>query len=359
MINDMIKKLNNLLIRAVEFGLFPDFIVRYGIRLLLRKRLYQIHSFNCEYAGEIQANMVSKMLNSPIAVNTNSANEQHYEVSDGFYQQILGDRYKYSCCFWESNNDCLDDAEIKALEITCRRANIQDGMKVLDLGCGWGSLSLWVAEHYPNCSVTSVSNSVSQHSFISKQAIDKKLNNIQVIVADMNDFDIDCQFDRIVSLEMFEHMKNYQKLYQKVSGWLLDEGLFFMHIFCHKSSPYEFIDKGPNDWMSRYFFTGGIMPSDDLPLFFQEDLVIQKRWRWNGEHYAKTSNAWLEAMDAKKKTLIPIIEDVYGVDDSKKWWQRWRIFFMSCAELFAFNNGQEWYVSHYLFRKQRANYNSE
>jgi cyclopropane-fatty-acyl-phospholipid synthase len=295
--------------------------------------------------------MVSMMLGSPIAVNTDSANDQHYEVPVNFYSRILGERYKYSCCLWDDETNNLDSAEIAALKKSCERAEIRDGFKILDLGCGWGSLSLWIAENYPNCSVTSVSNSSTQRDFIVNQAITNNLSNVRVIVADMNDFDIEDKFDRIVSLEMFEHMKNYQILYKKLSGWLVEDGLFFMHIFCHKSSPYEFLDKGVNDWMTRYFFTGGIMPSDDLPLFFQDSLTIQKRWRWNGSHYANTSNAWLKNMDQKKNELMPIIADVYGHDSAQKWWQRWRIFFMSCAELFAFNNGQEWYVAHYLFSK--------
>ena len=347
----MYKKLNNILIKFIELGYIPDFLVRSGIRLLLKKRLKEISSSNCEKADELQSSMVSMMLGSPIAVNTDSANDQHYEVPVNFYSRILGERYKYSCCLWDDDTNNLDSAEIAALKKSCERAEIRDGLKILDLGCGWGSLSLWIAENYPNCSVTSVSNSSTQRDFIVNQAITNNLSNVRVIVADMNDFDIEDKFDRIVSLEMFEHMKNYQKLYKKLSGWLVEDGLFFMHIFCHKSSPYEFLDKGVNDWMTRYFFTGGIMPSDDLPLFFQDSLTIQKRWRWNGSHYANTSNAWLKNMDQKKNELMPIIADVYGHDFSQKWWQRWRIFFMSCAELFAFNNGQEWYVAHYLFSK--------
>ena len=347
----MYKKLNRMLIKLVELGFVPDFLIRLGIRLLLEKRLKEISSSNCEESDAHQSSMISMMLESPIAVNTDSANDQHYEVPVEFYSYVLGNKFKYSCCHWGDDVTNLDSAEIAALKKSCERAEIKDGLNILDLGCGWGSLSLWIAENYPNSSVTSVSNSATQHDFIMNQVISKKLSNVKVIVADMNDFDIDEKFDRIVSLEMFEHMKNYQKLYQKISGWLVDDGLFFMHIFCHKSSPYEFLDKGVNDWMTRYFFTGGIMPSDDLPLFFQDSLTIQRRWRWNGVHYANTSNAWLKNMDLKKGELMPIIADVYGENSSKKWWQRWRIFFMSCAELFAFNNGQEWYVAHYLFSR--------
>tara|TARA_B100001063_G_scaffold82490_1_gene76918 strand:- start:708 stop:1757 length:1050 start_codon:yes stop_codon:yes gene_type:complete len=346
----MKKKLNNLALSMVEKGLIPDLFVRVGIRALLRKRLIDINSSECELADKNQMKMISVMNNSPIAMNTSSANEQHYEVLPEFYELVLGERFKYSCCFWDEDTNNLDTAEINALKITCKRAKLSDGQTVLDMGCGWGSLSLWIAENYPNSSVLSVSNSKTQKTFIENIAKSKNLTNINVITKDMKEFNTDKKFDRIVSLEMFEHMKNYKKLFNRVSTWLNNDGLFFMHIFCHKTVPYEFIDNGPNDWMSRHFFTGGIMPSDDLPLFFQDDLSIVKRWRWNGNHYAKTCNAWLKRMDSQESTIMPVLERVYG-DNKKKWQQRWRIFFMSCSELFAFSGGNEWYVSHYLFKK--------
>jgi len=346
----MKKQLNNLALSMVEKGLIPDLLVRIGIRALLRKRLIDINSSECELADKNQMKMISVMNNSPIAMNTSSANEQHYEVLPEFYELVLGERFKYSCCFWGEDTNNLDTAEINALKITCKRAKLSDGQTVLDMGCGWGSLSLWIAENYPNSSVLSVSNSKTQKTFIENIAKSKNFTNINVITKDMKEFNTDKKFDRIVSLEMFEHMKNYKKLFNRVSKWLNNDGLFFMHIFCHKTVPYEFIDNGPNDWMSRHFFTGGIMPSDDLPLFFQDDLSIAKRWRWNGNHYAKTCNAWLKRMDSQESTIMPVLERVYG-DNKKKWQQRWRIFFMSCSELFAFSGGNEWYVSHYLFKK--------
>ena len=346
----MKKKLNNLALSMIEKGFISDLLVRIGIRALLRKRLIDISSSECELADKNQMKMISVMNASPIAMNTSSANEQHYEVPPEFYKLVLGERFKYSCCFWDEDTNDLDHAEINALEITCKRAMLNDGQAILDMGCGWGSLSLWIAENYPNTSVLSVSNSKTQKLFIENIAKSKNLTNIHVITEDMKEFNTDKKFDRIVSLEMFEHMKNYKKLFNRVSSWLKDDGLFFMHIFCHKTVPYEFIDNGPNDWMSRHFFTGGIMPSDDLPLFFQDDLSIMKRWRWNGNHYAKTCNAWLKKMDSQESTVMPVLEKAYG-DNNKQWRQRWRIFFMSCAELFAFNGGNEWYVSHYLFKK--------
>jgi cyclopropane-fatty-acyl-phospholipid synthase len=237
------------------------------------------------------------------------------------------------------------------LELSVERAGIEDGMQVLDLGCGWGSLSLWVAEHFPNTSVTSVSNSATQREFILKQASDRSIRNIDVIVCDMNEFAIEKRFDRVVSIEMFEHMRNYGALFRHIGEWLLPDGRFFMHIFCHRSTPYEYIDKGPTDWMSRHFFSGGIMPSADLPLRFADELNIEKQWHWNGQHYVRTCNAWLENMDSSEDAIMLVLADCYGAANASLWWQRWRIFFMACAELFDYDEGHEWFVGHYLFRK--------
>ena len=221
-------------------------------------------------------------------------------------------------------------------------------MDVLDLGCGWGSVSLWVARNFPNAKVTSVSNSQSQHDDIVATAERMGLDNIQVHVRDMNEFEAPGTYDRVVSVEMFEHMRNYGELFRRISGWLKPGGKFFMHIFCHRTTPYEYIDKGPSDWMSRHFFSGGIMPSADLPLRFSGDLQIEQHWQWNGEHYEKTLNAWLAQMDSRKRTVMPILADTYGEENANRWWMRWRMFFMACAELFAFNGGDEWFVGHYL-----------
>jgi cyclopropane-fatty-acyl-phospholipid synthase len=244
----------------------------------------------------------------------------------------------------------LGEAEEAALEITCQRADIQDGMKVLDLGCGWGSLSLWIAGHFPRCSVTSVSNSASQRAFIEKEAALLGLSNIEAITADMNEFTTDKSFDRVVSVEMFEHMRNYGALFERISHWLTDGGLFFMHIFCHRSAAYEFIDRGPADWMSRHFFSGGIMPSGDLPSRFQDHLQLVEQWRWSGRQYQLTAEAWLENMDAKRAEVMPVLVSTYGKEDAQRWWMRWRIFFLAVSEMFGMDDGIEWGVGHYLFR---------
>ena len=346
-------KLNqNLALDLTESGLLPDRIIRHGIRRLLRQRLQEIDANNPERMAEAQHEFIQHMQQAAIALIPHKANEQHYEVPADFYLQTLGPNLKYSCCYWPTGVNSLADAEKASLEITCEHAGIVDGMRILELGCGWGSLTLWMARHYPNSHITAVSNSQSQREFILRHASEGGLHNLEVITADMNDFDTDSQFDRVVSVEMFEHMRNYQKLFHRVSNWLLPDGEFFMHIFVHRDTPYAFIDNGPSDWMSRHFFSGGMMPSDDLPLHFQDHLKLQQLWRWNGTHYEKTANAWLAKMDEHKEQLWPTFVKTYGRDFAQKWWMRWRMFFMACAELFGYDDGQQWYVSHYRFSKR-------
>ena len=337
-----------------ESGLVPDTVIRRGMRRLLERKLAEISAGNVEVASRTLRQFVAMMRRSPVALVPELANEQHYEVPAAFFNEVLGENRKYSCCHWSGDVSNLNEAEAAALRITVERAGICDGMKVLDLGCGWGSLSLWAAEHFPNASVTSVSNSQSQRDFIIGEAGSRGIRNIDVQVCDMNDFETGDTYDRIVSIEMFEHMRNYGELCRRIDSWLVPEGRFFMHIFCHRTTPYEYIDKGPSDWMSRHFFSGGIMPSADLPLLFPEHLNIEKRWQWNGMHYAKTCRAWLELMDSRRSVVMPILEDTYGRADAGRWWMRWRMFFMACEELFRFNKGEEWFVSHYRFKKAGA-----
>jgi cyclopropane-fatty-acyl-phospholipid synthase len=334
-----------------ESGLVPDAVIRAGIRRLLESKRKEIHSGDEEFAASALNTFVAMMNESPVAHVPDLANEQHYEVPADFFAHVMGDHLKYSCCYWPQESGNISEAETAALEMTADRAGIRDGMQVLDLGCGWGSLSLWIAEHFPNTSVMSVSNSTSQRDFITERARERSIGNIEVVTCDMNDFSTDRRFDRVVSVEMFEHMRNHGELFRRINNWLLPDGRFFMHVFCHRSTPYEYIDKGPSDWMSRYFFSGGIMPSADLPLRFADDLCIDKRWHWNGRHYARTCNAWLEKMDANEAAIKPVLADCYGEADASLWWQRWRIFFMACAELFDYDEGHEWYVGHYLFQK--------
>ncbi|MDH5344399.1 MAG: cyclopropane-fatty-acyl-phospholipid synthase family protein [Gammaproteobacteria bacterium] len=332
-----------------ESGLVPDALIRTGIRRLCARRKQEI-------AGQTDADIerfVENMNSAPVALVPDMANEQHYEVPAEFFSQVLGAHRKYSCCYWGGGVSSLDEAEEEALEITCRRAGLGDGMDVLDLGCGWGSLSLWIAAHYPNSRVTSVSNSRSQKRFIDATATGLGLKNLQVITADMNDFSSDRRYDRIVSIEMFEHMRNYGVLFERISRWLKADGLFFMHIFCHRSAAYEYVDAGPSDWMSRHFFSGGIMPAGSLPSRFQAHLELVDQWRWSGRHYQKTAEAWLSNMDSRKDRIMPVLAETYGRNDARRWWMRWRIFFLAVSEMFGSNDGREWGVGHYLLRPRK------
>lgn len=338
-----------LAIRGIEQGLVPDSFVRAGIRRLLRERLAAIHADCAEEGAQSCERFIADLARAPIALAPEKANEQHYELPADFFAEVLGAHRKYSSCYWCGDSTTLDQAEAAALSATCARAQLSDGLDVLELGCGWGSLTLWMAFHYPRSRITAVSNSQSQRAFIEAEALRRGLRNVEVITADMNGFDIGRQFDRVVSVEMFEHMRNWPALFGRARSWLRPQGLFFMHVFVHRSSPYAFVEQDDGDWMSRHFFSGGMMPSDDLASRFQDDLRLLHRWRWNGTHYQRTANAWLANMDARRATLWPIVEATYDRDEAARWWSRWRVFFMSCAELFGFNEGEEWWVAHYLF----------
>lgn len=338
-------------INWVEQGYIPDSLIRKGIQQLLKDRLNEIHADNVEKQTELKNLFVDDLRKSPIAMVPEKTNEQHYEIPAKFYDLVLGERNKYSCCFWDKNTPTLRKAEENALTITCLHAQLNNGQKILELGCGWGSLTLWIAQKHPQSHITAVSNSHSQRQHIEARAQALGLSNIEVITCDMNNFNLNQQFDRVVSVEMFEHMRNWELLFSKVAGWLNDDGKFFMHVFTHRQAIYAFEVKDSSDWMSEYFFTGGMMPSDDLPLYFQQHLEIETTWAWDGKHYEKTSNAWLQNMDNNKHEIMQLIKDTYGADNAQTWWMRWRIFFMACAELFSFDNGQEWHVMHYTFSK--------
>lgn len=340
-----------LAINWVEQGYVPDAVIRRGIRRLCTQRLDEISAGDAEKAAEATEAFVRGMDAAELALVPELANEQHYEVPARFFALALGPHRKYSGTWWAPETRTLGDAEAAGLSMTCARAGIADGQAILELGCGWGSLSLWMASHYPGSRITAVSNSASQREWIMAEARQRRLDNIEVITADMNLFDTKRRYDRIVSVEMFEHMRNWRALFGRVHDWLVPGGRFFMHVFCHRSTPYAFIDGGPSDWMSRHFFSGGMMPSDELPLRFQDKLRFVQRWRWDGRHYEKTANAWLANLDAHRDEALPVLAAVYGRDAASQWLQRWRIFFMACAELFGYRDGQEWWVSHYLFER--------
>lgn len=334
----------------VSRGLIPDFIIRTGIRKLLKDRLKEITPKPPQSIEDAKKRFVDMMKSSPLAVQTRDANEQHYEVPTEFYLYALGPNLKYSCAYFE-DGDSLSQAETKMLERTVSMARIQPGDKVLELGCGWGSLTLFMAKKFPTCQITAVSNSATQKAFIDQKAKERGLNNIKIITQDMNNFDTEERFDRVVSVEMFEHMRNYDILLSKISNWLNDKGTLFVHIFVHRSTPYLFEVKDNSDWMSKYFFSGGMMPSDDIFNFFPERFTLKEQVRYNGVHYSKTSEKWLNNMDRNKNKIMDIFKNHYGSKEADKWFEYWRIFFMACSELWKFDEGKEWFVSHYLLEK--------
>jgi len=342
------------LIALVERGLVPDVLTRMGIRRLLRERADQLRPHDCETRALSTERLLNAMSEGPIAVATETANEQHYELPTEFFQQVLGPHLKYSACLWGPDTRNLEQAEAETLRLSCERAELADGQSILELGCGWGALTLWMAAHYPHSRITAVSNSAGQRAYIEAQAEAQGLDNIRVITADINEFESEGGFDRVVSLEMFEHMRNWEELTRRVGRWLAPGGKLFIHIFCHRDFPYFFETDGDKDWMARHFFTGGLMPSDELPARFQRHLSLQRRWRMNGRHYGRTCRAWLDNLDAAGKTVRPVLEQTYGPEQANTWYNRWRMFFMASEEFFSFRAGEEWWVSHYLFEKPGA-----
>ena len=293
---------------------------------------------------------VAAMNAYPVAVHSDAANAQHYEIPDAFFGLILGAQRKYSCCLYADDGNTLDEAETLALLETCQHADLHDGQTILELGCGWGSLSLHMAKAYPNARIVSVSNSQSQRAYIERQAILRKLPNLKVITADMNDFTIDQTFDRIVSVEMFEHMSNWQELLARARGWLKADGSLFLHVFTSSRHSYRFNHaENADDWIGKYFFTGGIMPARDLPHRFLDLFTVEAEWRWSGENYRRTAMDWLDNFDARSEHIVPILKAVYG-KDANLWRRRWRLFFLATAGLWGHDGGREWGVGHYRMK---------
>jgi cyclopropane-fatty-acyl-phospholipid synthase len=330
----------------LEKDLLPDPLIRLGIRRLLAQRIRE------ESASYDAAAYVADLKTRPVAEETKAANEQHYEVPTAFYQRCLGRRLKYSGCLYPTGRESLDEAEEAMLNLYLERGRFADGQDILELGCGWGSLSLFLAERFPRSRITGVSNSRTQKQFIDAEAARRGLGNVRIVTADMNVFSAEAgAYDRVVSIEMFEHMKNYQVLFSRIAGWLRPGGLMFVHIFTHHRLSYHFVARDASDWMSRYFFTGGQIPAHDLLSHFQDDLKLESDWRVSGTHYQRTAEHWLQNMDRHKAELMPLLAATYGPDQARKWWVYWRVFYLSCAELWGYRGGEEWLVSHYLFRK--------
>lgn len=343
--------------RWLERGLLPDWLVRFGIRRQLRARLRQEQADDPEVAAERLRAWLAQCDAGPIAVETAAANAQHYEVPAEFFAVVLGRHRKYSSGLWAPGVTSLDAAEAAMLALTCERAEIQDGMRVLDLGCGWGSLSLWLARHFPRCRVVGVSNSASQRADILARAAAENLTNVDVVTADANTFTPPVhggdagRFDRIVSVEMMEHTRNWRALLARAASWLVPDGKMFVHVFTHARVGYPFATDGADDWMGRHFFTGGQMPADAQMLHCQDHFAVEAHWRVNGRHYGKTAEAWLRNFDRSRRALDPVLRATYG-ERADAMANLWRVFFLACAELWNYADGREWLVSHYLLRRR-------
>jgi len=337
-----------MLIALAERGWIPDAWIRAGIRLLLRRRLRREEADDPERRERLKRERIETYATSRIAVAQHAANEQHYEVPAGFYELVLGARLKYSSAWWPRHVHRLEDAEEAMLALTCERAQLDNGQRILELGCGWGSLTLWMARTYPDSTILALSNSASQREWIEARAREQGLTNVRVRTGDVAVFEPGERFDRVVSVEMMEHMRNHGRLMERIRHWLVPGGKLFVHIFCHREAFYPFDNDDRGSWMARTFFTGGVMPSFDLLTRCQHALTLERSWRVNGQHYARTLEAWLRRGDRRRAQVVAALREVHG-DEAGRWWQRWRIFFMACAELFRYRDGEEWFVAHYRF----------
>jgi cyclopropane-fatty-acyl-phospholipid synthase len=339
----------NLTAAALDAGerlAWPDPVLRAGVSMLVGRTKRRLRAA----APAAEADFARRMTDYPIAINTSEANDQHYEVPADFFAFMLGPQRKYSCCYYDDPAATLAEAEERALAETARNADLADGQEILELGCGWGSLSLWMARHYPHTRIVSVSNSQSQHAFITQQADAEGLRNLTVVAADMNAFVPGGAFDRVVSVEMFEHMSNWRGLLKRIGSWLAPDGRLFIHIFSHRLAPYRFDASNRTDWIAQHFFTGGIMPSHGLIRQFPDLVKVEEEWWWNGSHYRRTAEQWLENFDRNAGDIARVLRGFYG-SDALLWQRRWRLFLLATSGLFGHSGGNEWGVSHYRLRR--------
>ncbi len=343
----------------LERDLLPDWLIRIGIRRLLEARLREESAGGVVAQQQRMRSLITELKRSPIAIETQAANQQHYEVPARFYELVLGQHRKYSSGLWTDGCRTLDDAEGAMLALTFERAQLSDGQNILELGCGWGSLTLYMAERLPNSRIVVVSNSHSQRAFIQTKLQERGLENVTVVTCDINSFDPAEKFDRVLSVEMFEHMRNYQLLLQRIASWMKPDARLFIHIFSHRQFAYPFESRDASDWMAQHFFTGGLMPSHNLLLNFQEHLKVEDHWWHSGKHYQKTARAWLERMDEHREEILALFQSTYAGKETTQqlretvaacWIVRWRVFFMACEELWGYRKGEEWGITHLLFR---------
>ena len=332
--------------RFVERTPLPDMVTKLGISHLVSKTGRQLAA-----AGKTaEALFAAEMNQHPIAENTDAANTQHYELPPAFFSYVLGPRRKYSCCLYDAAmSGTLAEAEERALAETVSHADLADGQTILELGCGWGSLTLWMAEKFSAARITAVSNSGPQREYIEQTAARRGFKNVRVITADMNDFAPEAGFDRVVSVEMFEHIANWQALLGRIKTWLNPEGRVFLHVFSHRSTPYRFDHHDEADWIAQHFFTGGLMPSHGLIRHFDNLFTVEAEWQWNGGHYERTALDWLANFDRHDAEITALMQQIYGTD-ATLWKTRWRLFFLATAGLFGHAGGKEWGVSHYRLR---------
>lgn len=338
-----------------ERGLLPDALLRVGIRRLCAQRLREVSAGSAEQRSGRDRRLIGQLRGSPVAIHPEAANAQHYELPPAFFDHCLGPRLKYSCCYYPGGDETLDRAEEAMLALYGERAELGDGQDILELGCGWGSLTLWMAERYPDARIVAVSNSGPQRRYIQARCRELGRNNVTVITCDVNRLELDpARFDRCVSIEMFEHMRNYEILMRNIARWLRPGGKLFVHLFAHRAYMYPFETAGEDNWMGRHFFTGGLMPAVDTLLWFQRDLALDARWLLDGRHYQRTARHWLDNQDARREPVMAVLAGAYGEAAAKLWFQRWRMFWMACEEMFGYAGGREWLVAHYRFERGRA-----